>query len=483
MTIACAGGRSSVRAPVGLFWAGFFRAGLSRAGLRVIACLVALGMWWPAHAAANPAENPDAVAVIIGNRDYGKELPDVSFARRDARSMKRFVIEVLGFREGNVIEALDASQANLTSIFGNRQDHRGRLWQYVRGERSDVFIFYSGHGVPGLRDGRGYLLPVDADPTTPELNGYPLDLLLANVEKLKARSVTIMIDACFSGNSDGGWLVRSASPVYVKTAPVTPMKGVVMLTAAQSDQVASWDRDSRHGLFTKHVLDAASGKADAAPFGDGDGTVTLGEVKAYLDEEMTYAARRAFGRVQVASITGPLDRVIVPTLPAERPSEISSRMPAGGGLSGSGSGGLSSDPNASVLSKFGGGSSGGGSESVASLTAPSDTPLPAHNFKVPMTMDEAHGFIAAHRPDVTKAIRRYYEKSGKIWDTERIGISLQEPRALKRLVSLRFTNLVENGFDVRADYVFSTDTTENSAQGRFRLVIDETGLVVTKMWR
>jgi hypothetical protein len=464
MTIACAGGGASIGAGTGRAEARPRRIAAAIAGCFLIACLLLSGIGSPVQAAANP----DAVAVIIGNNDYGNALPDVSYARRDARSMKRFVIDVLGFREGNVIEAIDASQANLTSIFGNRQDHRGRLWQYIRGDRSDVFIFYSGHGVPGLRDGRGYLLPVDADPTTPELNGYPLDLLLANVEKLEARSVTIMIDACFSGNSDGGWLVRSASPVYVKTAPVTPMKGIVMLTAAQSDQVASWDGDSRHGLFTKHVLDAASGKADAAPFGDGDGTVTLGEVKAYLDEEMTYAARRAFGRVQVASITGPLDRVIVPTIPAERPAGISGGL-SGGVFSGSGSGGLSSDPNASA--------------SVASLTEPSDTPAPAHGFKVPMTMDEARGFIAMNRFDVTKAIRRYYEKTGKIWDTERIGISLQEPRELKRLVSLRFTGLVENGFDVRADYVFTTDTIENSAQGRFRLVIDETGLVVTKMWR
>jgi hypothetical protein len=266
----------------------------------------------PLSAQSDPDSiNSDAVAVIIGNRDYASGIPNVAFARNDARAMKKFVTGVLGFRDGNVIELIDASQAQMISVFGNRDDYRGRLWQYVRAGRSDVFVFYSGHGVPGLRDKRGYLLPVDADPGTPELNGYPLDQLLANVEKLGARSVTVVVDACFSGNSAGGWLVNSASPVFVKTEPIAQMDGVVLITAAQSDQVASWDEKSRHGLFTYHFLQAANGAADDEGFGNADGTVTLGEIKNYLDEEMTYAARRSFGRIQTASISGQLNRVIV----------------------------------------------------------------------------------------------------------------------------------------------------------------------------
>ena len=54
-------------------------------------------------------------------------------------------------------------------------------------------VFYSGHGVPGLHDRRGYLLPVDANPNTVELNGYPIDTLYANLSQLKeAKSVRIV---------------------------------------------------------------------------------------------------------------------------------------------------------------------------------------------------------------------------------------------------------------------------------------------------
>ena len=72
------------------------------------------------------------------------------------------------------------------------------------------------------------------------------------------------------------------------------------LTAASGKQVASWDRERKHGLFTYHLLDALSGRGDA----DGDGQVTASEAKAYLDKYMTRAARRQHRRVQVASLLG-----------------------------------------------------------------------------------------------------------------------------------------------------------------------------------
>ena len=146
------------------------------------------------------SSNRDAIAVIIGNQRYANGIPEVRYAANDAAAIKRFVVDVLGYRDGNVIELIDASQAEMYAVFGNAQDHRGKLWSLVRSGRSDILVFYSGHGVPGLRDKRGYLLPVDADPATPEINGYPLDLLVKNLSAIEAVSTTVFLDACFSGN-------------------------------------------------------------------------------------------------------------------------------------------------------------------------------------------------------------------------------------------------------------------------------------------
>lgn len=407
------------------------------------------------------ATQADAVAVIVGNRDYARGIPDVSFARNDARTMRDFVTRVLGVREGNVIELVDASQAQLISVFGNRDDHRGKLWQYTREGLSDVFVFYSGHGVPGLRDRRGYLLPVDADPGTPELNGYPLDQLLANLEKLKARSVTVVVDACFSGNSAGGWLVRSASPVFIKTAPVVQMDGIVLITAAQSDQVASWDAASGLGLFTKHFLEAARGAADTERFGNGDGQVTLGEIKEYLDGEMTYAARRSYGRVQTASISGPLSRVIVPEIP-EMAAPTDPRpvhMPIA-----SSSYGSAAIPNAAELFRA----------PEIRTYAPDDRPK---------TAAQADHFLATNTRAVLLAVRDYYDRGGKVWDAGQSGLSLREPERLKHLIDPELIALTETGFTFRTGYVFATSTRELRAEAGFRIAFLKDGMTVTGMWR
>ena len=271
------------------------------------------------------AQNEDAVAVIIGNKTYGGKIPEVSFAHNDADAMKRFVIEGLGFRKGNVIDLRDATRAELDTVFGNDKTHEGKLFDWIRPGESDVVVFYSGHGVPGLKDKRAYLLPVDGDANRAEISGYSVETLYQNLGKLQAKSIRVFIDACFSGETPKGMVVRAASGISV--VPKTP-KGVsrlVTLTAAQGDQLASWDEDARLGLFTKHVLEALYGAADTAKYGDGNGRVSLAEVGKYLDREMSYQARRRFGRRQNASVTGSGATILVPEILKSRPKLGSSR--------------------------------------------------------------------------------------------------------------------------------------------------------------
>ena len=73
----------------------------------IIAMVLALA---PALAVAAP-ENKDAVAVIIGNRAYQHhDVPEVNFAHRDADAIKSYVIDILGYRERNIIDLRDATR-------------------------------------------------------------------------------------------------------------------------------------------------------------------------------------------------------------------------------------------------------------------------------------------------------------------------------------------------------------------------------------
>ncbi len=262
---------------------------------------------------ARAVENEDAVAVVIGNSNYTADrIPKVDYAHRDAAAFKRYLIDVLGYREGNIIDLRDATQAQMEAALGNERTHEGTLWQYVRADVSDVTVFYSGHGVPGLKNKRGYLLPVNADPNKPEINGYPVDTLYANLAKLPTRSVTVYLDACFSGDSPKGMLINATSGIIITARLPKKTANLTILTAASGSQVASWDTENRHGLFTEHLLAALYGAADAPRYGAADGNVTLGEVKKYLARNMSYAAKRTYGRVQQATITGSPEVVLSP---------------------------------------------------------------------------------------------------------------------------------------------------------------------------
>jgi hypothetical protein len=260
--------------------------------------------------AVQPGGNPYAIAVIIGNKDYGDRAPSVDFAYNDAEAIKQFFVEVLGLSENNVINLRDVTRADMETVFGNDRTPKGKLWQWVRPHKSDVFVFYSGHGVPGLKDGREYLWPVDGNLNTPEISGYPLELLYKNLDQIEARSVTVFIDACFSGESSHGTLIRGASGVRVMPKKIAESTFTV-ISATSQGQIASWDDESSHGLFTKYLLDALKGAADEKPYGNGDGRVTLNKIKNYLDSEMTYAARRRYGREQQATVFGQPENVLV----------------------------------------------------------------------------------------------------------------------------------------------------------------------------
>ena len=280
------------------------------AGVGLLALVLCSGVL-SAHSGAAVAEvrNPLGVAVIIGNVDYEhRDVPDVAYAGRDADGFRHYVVDVLGFDPENVIHVTDATRRRMYDVLGTRSDPRSELWSYLDpGGGSEVVVFYSGHGVPGTEDKQGYLLPVDADPKAAEDDGYPINLLYENLGKLEeASSVRVYLDACFSGGSHEGGLIGAASPVYVTPALPEGTEKVVSLTAATGTQIASWDEEARHGLFTHHLLDALYGRGD----GDGDGAVTAGEAKGYLDRHMTRAARRGHRRVQEAHLSGAANVVL-----------------------------------------------------------------------------------------------------------------------------------------------------------------------------
>lgn len=248
--------------------------------------------------------HPEDIAVIIGNANYekGKDIPNVTPAYADATGIKKYVEQALGIREENIIFLKDANQAELTVTFGSETNHKGQLFNYVKPGKSRVFVYYSGHGAPGGEEGDSYLVPSNAQASLIDLNGYSLNTLYNNLSKIPAKSVTVVLEACFSGVSQSGSVIAKASPIYLRAKENGVPSNITVIAAGAANQIASWEQDSSSGLFTKYFLKGMSGEADTKPYGNSDGKVGYDELGRYFKETLTYYARRYYGREQTAQI-------------------------------------------------------------------------------------------------------------------------------------------------------------------------------------
>lgn len=250
-----------------------------------------------------------AVAVVIGNKSYAAgALVDAKYALHDAQSVKTWLVSALGVAENNIIYIENATSAQFNEVFGSSDNPAGKLAAAVKAGVSDVFIYYSGHGAPDIGSKRAYFVPADADPRFIAFSGYSVDTLFKNVAKLSARSVTVVLDTNFSGNSAGGALLKNISPALVQTEQQIPkLDNVAVFSGAGQGQINAWSSGQAHSLFTYLFLKGLEGSAD----GDHDGKVSAQELQKYLQHAVPYEARRLGGAEQTPVLTQTQDRVLV----------------------------------------------------------------------------------------------------------------------------------------------------------------------------
>lgn len=247
--------------------------------------------------------NKEGIAVIIGNKDYqNKDIPTVDYAIRDSKVIKEYVKNVLGYKEENIIYLENANQGDFIKLFGNKENYRGKLSNFIEENKSDVFIYYSGHGAPDPATNSAYFVPADTDPSTLALNGYSLETFYSNLGKLNAKNITVVLDSCFSGGSEKGMVIKKASPIFIDVKNSFKIsENMSVLTSSTGEQISSWYEDKKHSLFTYYFLKALQlgNKGDE----DGDipsesGNITLSDIHKYISLKVKKQARRMYGREQ-----------------------------------------------------------------------------------------------------------------------------------------------------------------------------------------
>ena len=192
--------------------------------------------------------NDKTFAVIIANENY-QNTSNVPFAINDGGVFMQYCEKTLGIPSRNIHYVPNAT---LNNIRGEIHWLENVLKSY-EGEAKAIF-YYAGHGVPDESSKDSYLLPVDGIGTNVK-TGYKLDDLYASLGSLPSQSITVFLDACFSGaNRSGEMLVPALRGVVIKANSSAPKGNVVVFSAAQGNETAVPYSDESHGMFTYYLL-------------------------------------------------------------------------------------------------------------------------------------------------------------------------------------------------------------------------------------
>lgn len=230
------------------------------------------------------AEN--TFAVIIGNEDYSMVSP-VPMAKNDGEVFAQYCEKTLGLPKNNVRLYKNASYGvmirAMRDIASIATAYQGDL---------DVIFYYAGHGIPNESTKDAYLLPIDADGTQTE-GCYSLNKLYSELGALKARSVLVFLDACFSGAKRDGGMLASARGVALKAKKEDPKGNMVIFSAASDDETAMPYTEKNHGLFTYFLLKKLK---------ESKGNVTLSDLGDYISSNVRKQATVVNHKPQTPSV-------------------------------------------------------------------------------------------------------------------------------------------------------------------------------------
>lgn len=205
----------------------------------------------------------------------------------------------------NIPEAINSNSNTFAIVIANETYNKeanvpyavndGNIFKDVaevyKGDAKIIF-YYAGHGIPDEKSKNAYLLPTDgygSDVAT----GYSLENLYKTFGSLPSKSITVFLDACFSGAKRDGNMLASARGVAIKVKQTIPVGNMVVFTAAQGDETAYPYKEEEHGLFTYYLLKKLQ---------ETKGNATLGELSDYIKEQVERQSIVTNGKLQSPSI-------------------------------------------------------------------------------------------------------------------------------------------------------------------------------------
>lgn len=230
----------------------------------------------------NRQVRPYSVAVVIGVEQYDF-MPVAPYAAHDADLIAHYLKALLGVDKVVVHTNKEVTGFFFENLFNAAG---GELLKVIEKDKTDLYVYYSGHGISSADGTDMYMLPADSKMKLIEKQGYSLNTLFQELAKLPTRSTTVFVDACFSGL---GKFSQSGSPlnlsgikgVRVKPLLVQPWlqnTGFNVFTSSSANQPSLVLDEAQTGLFTYFLALGLRGAADL----DKDGHLTAKELYQYI---------------------------------------------------------------------------------------------------------------------------------------------------------------------------------------------------------
>ena len=234
-------------------------------------------------AAANPLVGPkqkrsrDRAALVIGLEQYA-EAPPADFASRDAQMFADYAREKLGIAPGNirVLTDTEATRSGLLRAL--------KVWlpQAVQPNKTDLYVFYAGHGMASDDGESAYIVPYGADTFLLEDTAISRERFYEEIGAAKPRTATFFFDNCYAGITRSEERLLAQRPLSIKVQESPVPDNYLVFSAGESNQTAGVLEEVKHGRFSYFVFKGLEGEADA----NQDGKISAGELHAYVRESV-----------------------------------------------------------------------------------------------------------------------------------------------------------------------------------------------------
>jgi len=249
---------------------------------------------------AKGTQRQNSVALIIGIDRY-QSVPPADYAENDARSFYDYATNALGV-PADRIKLLVGADARRLDV---RKAIQTWMKPLIKPGKTDVYVFFSGHGLAS-EDGKDlYLLPFDGEADLLADSAIRRKDLIDAMSEARAASATFFLDTCYSGSTRSREaLVASARPIRIVAKDDGIPSNVTIFAAAANDQLSSSLATVKHGLFSYFLMKGLEGEAAGA-----DHTITAEKLVSYLAIHIPAEAAK-MGRKQTPQLAGDNGTVI-----------------------------------------------------------------------------------------------------------------------------------------------------------------------------